>query len=387
MTSLWERVKARRQRLLGGGALLLAGVLAWWFRNEAWLPSLGLIAAGAAIILRRSPPSPPTPRPSRPARRALFWLQISYLLVIFLLGIWYWQGGTVRFWGFPPVNLYCSLPNPIGALPLEVVWFGALGGVVANFESLYRGQDANPDFRSRAISRPFVGAAMATVAYFLAIVAVQATGSQPVIPGANANARATSTVGVAAPASAGVSTTATVAALPTTTRRCVSSKARPMRQADGRPSIPPPDPGAFTYFALAFVVGYQEDVFRRLVRRVTEVILAPGGVTPSTPARVVLQRSPDGSIAAEQPYSLVAIVLDGANRPIDESVPVVFELTRAANDGGAAQKATFVQDTQGGRATQVVPGAGSSVGRAPGRFEAKAAAGTVASDPVTLEWI
>lgn len=36
------------------------------------------------------------------------------------------------------MNLYCLMPNPVGGVPLEIVWFGALGGVLLSLQGVFR---------------------------------------------------------------------------------------------------------------------------------------------------------------------------------------------------------------------------------------------------------
>jgi hypothetical protein len=48
--------------------------------------------------------------------------------------------------------------------------------------------------------------------------------------------------------------------------------------ADGGVDVSPV--GGATLFVIAFIVGYHQDIFRRLVERVVEVLLGPGTATP-----------------------------------------------------------------------------------------------------------
>lgn len=136
------------------------------------------------------------------------------------------------------------LPNPIGGIiPLAVPWFGALGAVCV---SLYGVFDHNADWDRKwnywHLARPLVGTVLGTMAYLIFVGFINATGTKPNVNASGENA------------------------------------------ATATDLIP--------YFVIAFIVGFREDTFRTLVKRVVDTLLGPGipGVTP--PATVSITPSP-----------------------------------------------------------------------------------------------
>lgn len=114
--------------------------------------------------------------------------------------------------------------NPIGGIvPLGVPWFGALGAVTI---SIYGIVDHSSEWQDKwnlwHLIRPIVGAILGTVAYLIFIGVIQATGTTP------------TTGGSAAPAT------------------------------------------LITYLVIAFVVGFREQTFRTLIKRVVDILLSPG---------------------------------------------------------------------------------------------------------------
>lgn len=264
----------------------------------------------------------PAARQREWARLCVFVLQLLYLVMLLFVALWYWQGSKLPVQ--PKVSLYCFAPNPVGGIPLEIIWFGALGGVLLSLQGIFRhASDWNVSYHLWHVARPFVGGSVAIVAFFLFTITIRATGTEPNLPGPAASPTTTATVvqtpsstsatsstsstlapappaGTAVPTTFGVSPTTTVGASPTTTvpttgvsttvgtttstvphddpydtkqtRRCVALNGdRP----PGRPITP--DDHSYIYYVLAFLVGFREATFRRLLRRASDVILTPGG--------------------------------------------------------------------------------------------------------------
>ena len=112
------------------------------------------------------------------ARTGVLVLQLLYLLLLFVLALWYWQGSAVVL--PPKVNLYCFVPNPVGGVPLEIVWFGALGGVLLSLQGVFRHvSDWNVRYHPWHVARPFVGAGVAVIAYFLLVVTIGLPARHP----------------------------------------------------------------------------------------------------------------------------------------------------------------------------------------------------------------
>jgi hypothetical protein len=155
-------------------------------------------------------------------RLGLFYLALLVILAVARSGNW---------------PLIKSIKAPIGGLlPIAVPWFGALGGVLI---SLYGVFDHADDWQVRwnrwHVARPFVGAILATIAYFIFIGLINATGAQPELSA---------------------------------------------KEADKL--IP--------YYVLAFLVGFREATFRTLIQRAADILLGPGG--PETAVAPGIRISP-----------------------------------------------------------------------------------------------
>jgi len=115
----------------------------------------------------------------------------------------------------------------LGSLPVGVVWFGALGAVLISLTGIVEhAGDWNPEFNLWHLSRPLVGAALAVVAVLILQAGVLATGTKP------------------------------------------------SAAAEGTPQN-------LLYYLVAFLVGYREETFRDLIKRLVDLILSPA----ATPAR------------------------------------------------------------------------------------------------------
>ncbi|MHB1555642.1 MAG: hypothetical protein ACYCZP_17205 [Acidimicrobiales bacterium] len=112
------------------------------------------------------------------------------------------------------------LPDPAGPVPLGVPWWGALGGITISFTGMFRNARRwESSYVAWHVARPFLGAVVGSVGFLVFIVVIRATGST-------------------------VSTTTTT--------------------------------GTAAFDLVAFLVGYREEVFRQLLKRATDVLLAPG---------------------------------------------------------------------------------------------------------------
>jgi hypothetical protein len=115
------------------------------------------------------------------------------------------------------------LPDSFGSVPLAVVWFGALGAVLISLTGIVEhAHDWDPSYALWHLSRPLVGASLAVVAVLILQAGVLAIGSTP-------DASAT------------------------------------------------PGPKNLLYYLVAFLVGYREETFRELIKRLVDLILAPAG--------------------------------------------------------------------------------------------------------------
>jgi hypothetical protein len=116
---------------------------------------------------------------------------------------------------------YIPLGDSLGPVPLAVVWFGALGAVVISLTGVVEHpHDWDPSFALWHLSRPLVGASLAVVGVLILQAGVLAVGTNP---------------------------NASTAQFPKN----------------------------LLYYLVAFLVGYREETFRELIKRLVDLILAP----------------------------------------------------------------------------------------------------------------
>lgn len=198
------------------------------------------------------------------------------------------------------------IKDPIGGVvPIGVPWFGALGGLTI---SIYGIVDHLNDWQPRwtlwhAI-RPLVGAILGTVAYLIFIGVIQATGTSPTLGTANHSQPINSVV----------------------------------------------------YLVIAFVVGYREETFRSLIKRVVDILLSPGDQTnaPSvsiTPAPVDFGQVAHGTTS--QPKT-VTITNTG-------TAPLVFKGSADNPPGIAVQNEVFAIVTDPLTGATINPGASGNL--------------------------
>ena len=165
-------------------------------------------------------------------RTAIFIVQVVWLVVL----------GTVAYVYFADRNLI-PLGDSLGSVPLAVVWFGALGAVLISLTGIVEhAHDWDESFALWHLSRPLVGASLAIVGVLILQAGILAVGSSPNV-----------TVGSSANATAGASSTMTGDI-----------------------------PKNLLYYLVAFLVGYREETFRELIKRLVDLILAPGTTTSPT---------------------------------------------------------------------------------------------------------
>lgn len=124
-----------------------------------------------------------------------------------------------------------TLPQLIVDFPVGVIWFGALGAVIISLTgAVEHRHDWDPSWNSWHYTRPLIGAALAVVSWVIFQAGILAVGSTP--PGQQGTPGAS---------------TSNNAATPTN----------------------------LLYYLIAFVVGYREETFRDLIKRVADVVLAP----------------------------------------------------------------------------------------------------------------
>ena len=109
-------------------------------------------------------------------------------------------------------------------VPLSIPWFGAIGAIIVSLQAVFerRGEDWDPTYNHWHIGRPIIGAVLGVMSYLILSVIVTLGGSTPPSP-------------------------------------------------EQAPTIA----NLNIFHVLAFVVGYREETFRDLLKRVTDLILRP----------------------------------------------------------------------------------------------------------------
>ena len=117
-----------------------------------------------------------------------------------------------------------SIPTAIGPVPTGVPWFGALGAIMISLWGLTEHRtDWDYGWKYWHWSRPFVGASLAVVTVLILKAGILAVGSTP-----------------------------------------------------SDPNSAPPN---LLFYVIAFVIGYREETFRDLMKKVGDAILGPGSTS------------------------------------------------------------------------------------------------------------
>ncbi|HVN69277.1 MAG TPA: IPT/TIG domain-containing protein [Candidatus Binatia bacterium] len=148
-------------------------------------------------------------------------VEVIYLIALFGLALYYI---------FDPTNWARTTWERLAPLPIGVLWFGALGSVIISLSGAFdHRQDWDPSWNLWHFTRPLVGVSLAIISWLIFQAAILGVGSQIPNP---------------------------TAATPTN----------------------------LLFYLIAFVVGYREDVFRSLIKRVADVIMMPGNVAAAPSA-------------------------------------------------------------------------------------------------------
>jgi len=231
-------------------------------------------------------------------------VEVLYLLVLFALALLY----------LTPLGAaaHVALPSSFGPLPVGVPWFGALGAVVISLSGAFDHRtDWDPTWALWHFTRPLIGVSLAIIAWLTFQAGILAVGSVPSAPAPN-------------PSNPGHDVTA---------------------------------PTNLLYYLIAFVVGYREQVFRELIKRVSDVILTPSGGA-ATAAPVISTLNPESGRASGG--DTVAIIGSG----LSGTTAVTFgnaaaRAVRVASDTevsvttppGSAGRVSVTLTTGGGSAT------------------------------------
>ena len=174
-----------------------------------------------------SPQTSSNPKiPRGSTREFIFFLQVAYLIALGIFVIAYRVD-----WINPRKDFF-------GPVPFLVPWFGAVGATLLSLSAVFEkhGDAWDAEFRFWHWARPLVGGIVATITVLILQSGILAVG------GTTPNATTTNTV------------------------------------------------KNLLYYVFAFVVGYREDIFRQLIKRLADVILTPpetgSAAVPGAPTNV-----------------------------------------------------------------------------------------------------
>lgn len=260
-------------------------------------------------------------------RKTTFILALLYLTVILSIGLIFFVKRSLLFF----------VPDAFGPVPLGVPWFGALGAVLISLTGVFEHEhDWDLSYWPWHVARPLIGVALGVVSVLILQAGVLAVGSTPIQPAAAPTPTPASTQ----PAPTSTPTPAATQPTPTPTPVPTQTPAAP--PAQNQPAKIPPN---LLYYLVAFLVGYREETFRELIKRLVDIILAPGNVKAATP-----------TIQAVNP----------AQAPHGTPTPVVitgsgFSGAQSVKFGNAAAQFTVNGDGKLTATTPALPAAGTVV--------------------------
>jgi len=213
-------------------------------------------------------------------RKTIFIIALLYLSGILLLGLLF----------FVERDLLGFVPDAFGPVPVGVPWFGALGAVLISLTGVFEHEhDWDPSYWPWHIARPLIGVALGVVSMLILQAGVLAVGSTPIRP------TPTPTPAAAATPAPPASSTATPTPPGSTAKPSPGSStatptppgpaATPTPSATPSPNQPSPTPvpSNLLYYLIAFLVGYREETFRELIKRLVDIVLAPGNSGAAAP--------------------------------------------------------------------------------------------------------
>jgi len=207
-------------------------------------------------------------------------------------------------------------------MPVGVPWFGALGAVLISLTGVFEHeQDWDASYWPWHVARPLIGVAVAVVSVLILQAGVLAVGSTP-IPSAST------------PTPTAASGQATPTPTPT-----------PPASSTQNQTTNPKIPTNLLYYLVAFLVGYREETFRELMKRLVDIILAPGDgkAAPPTIHDVNPVQAPHGTPTP--------VTITGSG----------FTSTQSVKFGGTAAQFTVNGDSKITATTPTPPNAGPAV--------------------------
>ncbi len=156
------------------------------------------------------------------------------------------------------------LDDLLGSVPLGVVWFGALGAVLISLTGIVEhAHDWDDSYALWHLSRPLVGASLAVVGVLILQAGVLASGSTPATtnpPGVSKN---------------------------------------------------------LLYYLVAFLVGYREETFRELIKRLVDFLFTPGTSRPPAITGLAPNKAPAAGgvpvVVSGSGFTVATAVMFGSN--------------------------------------------------------------------------
>ena len=147
------------------------------------------------------------------SKDAIFWTSVVYALLAFVILVLY----QLNLLGGGGIKF---------SVPPAIPWFGAVGAITISLQAVFerRGDKWDSTFNYWHLGRPLIGAVLGIMSFLILSVIVALAGSTPTSP-------------------------------------------------DDAPSVM----NVTIFEVLAFIVGYREETFRHLLKRVTDLILQPVG--------------------------------------------------------------------------------------------------------------
>ena len=153
--------------------------------------------------------SPQTPPPVK-MPPLIFILEMTYLVLLIVLLVVYKTDHAFR----------AALP-PFGPLPVQIAWFGAMGGVLAGLGGVFfHNSDWKAEYNYWHYSRPLVGGVVGGIGCLLFYVSILVGSTKGVTP------------------------------------------------------------NVVTFDAVAFILGFADEAFRGLITKLTQLLFGPGSTKP-----------------------------------------------------------------------------------------------------------
>jgi hypothetical protein len=208
---------------------------------------------------------PPPPPPSRP-EKAWGGSQgaVFTLQILYLIGLA--ALAVIYFTNRSLINV----PETLGPISVAVPWFGALGAVLISLVGITQHRrDWDPSYRFWHWSRPLLGASFGSISVLMFEAGILAVGSLP---------------------------------------------------TSGAQDVPK----NLLYYLIAFVVGYREETFRDLIKRLTDILFTPGAPAGGLSATSISRQS--GPAAGGTPVTVLGSGLSDTSAVRFGTTPAHFQI-------------------------------------------------------------